>query len=114
MRSLVAIVLTLLVPALAGPVAATEAPSAPRGAQTVTVNQRDNRFSPRTITIERGTTVKWVNRGENVHTTTSNTGLWDSGTMAPGDTFRRRFRRPGTFRYRCTIHLLMTATITVT
>ena len=29
------------------------------------------------------------------------------------DTFRRRFRRAGTFRYHCEIHAGMTATITV-
>jgi plastocyanin len=54
-----------------------------------------------------------VNRGDRTHTTTSNTSLWNH-TLAPDETFRRRFRRMGTFAYHCSIHPQMTATITVT
>lgn len=74
----------------------------------------DNRFRPRDITIARGTRVRWVNRGNNPHTTTSNTDLWDSGTLSSGERFTRRFGRRGTFNYHCEIHPTMTATITVT
>ena len=34
-----------------------------------------NRFRPPTLTIARGTKVRWVNRDNVSHTTTSNTGL---------------------------------------
>jgi plastocyanin len=34
--------------------------------------------------------------------------------MPPGDTFSRRFRSEGTFRYHCTIHASMRGTIVVT
>jgi plastocyanin len=74
----------------------------------------DNAFRPRNLSIARGTVVRWVNRGDRSHTTTSDRSIWDSGTLSPGDTFRRRFRRAGTFRYHCEIHTGMTATITVT
>jgi len=74
----------------------------------------DFQFSPASITIHRGTIVKWKNRGGTSHTTTSNNGLWDSGMLTPGDTFRHRFRRRGTFSYHCSIHARMTGTITVT
>jgi plastocyanin len=84
------------------------------GAERVRVRIVDNRFRPRSITIPRGYRVRWVNRGNNPHTTTSNTGLWDSGTLSSGERFTRRFGRRGTFNYHCEIHASMTATITVT
>lgn len=83
-------------------------------AARVRVRIVDNRFRPRSITIPRGTVVRWVNRGGNNHTVTSDTGLWDSGILLTGDAFRRRFRRRGTFEYHCEIHPSMTGTVTVT
>jgi plastocyanin len=72
----------------------------------------DNVFRPRRITVERGTVVRWVNIGGNNHTSTSS--AWNSGVISPGDSFRRRFRRRGTFSYHCTIHANMMGTIRVT
>ncbi len=71
-------------------------------------------FSPRRIEISRGTRVRWANAGSVAHTTTSRSGLWDSGSLAPGATFSRVFRARGTFRYHCTIHSGMTGRIVVT
>jgi len=72
-------------------------------------------FKPRTITIAKGTRVRWTNSGSVSHTTTSNKGLWDSGVLAPGATFSRVFRKAGTFKYHCTIHpTLMHGKIVVT
>ena len=73
----------------------------------------DNNFRPASISIERGTVVKWRNRGDNTHTTTSDDGLWDR-TLSPGESFKRKFRRRGTFSYHCSIHSNMLGTITVT
>ncbi len=58
--------------------------------------------------------MRWRNRGNNNHTTTSNTGIWDSPTLSYGESYRRRFGQRGTFNYHCDIHPSMTATITVT
>jgi plastocyanin len=71
-----------------------------------------NRFRPPVVTIARGTKVRWVNRDNVTHTTTSNTGIWNA-TLAPGERFARRFRRAGEFDYRCTIHTGMVGTIVV-
>ena len=72
-------------------------------------------FTPKTITIAKGTKVEWTNGGSVNHTTTSNTGLWDSGALAPGAAFARVFKKAGTFKYRCTIHpTLMHGKILVT
>lgn len=71
-----------------------------------------NRFRPATLTVARGTRVRWVNVDNVSHTTTSNTGVW-AATLSPGERFARRFRRAGEFDYRCTIHTGMIGTIVV-
>jgi len=73
----------------------------------------DDRFRPRSLTVSRGTKVRWVNRGNHNHTTTSDNELWDSGLLSPGSSFARRFRTRGTFEYLCNVHPGMTGTITV-
>jgi plastocyanin len=106
------LLLVLALSAIAVPAGAR--PDQVRGGDRQRVRIVDNRFRPRSISIPRGTRVRWVNRGNNPHTTTSNTDLWDSGTLSSGERFTRRFGRRGTFNYHCEIHPSMTATITVT
>jgi plastocyanin len=60
-----------------------------------------------------GTSVTWGNTGQANHTTTSDTALWDSGTLSSSQTFSRTFATAGVFPYHCTIHTGMTGTITV-
>ena len=60
-------------------------------------------FRPKSLTIPDGTKVRWVVR-EGTHSTTSNTGRWDSGVLSQGEAFGRVFRRAGTFRYHCSVH----------
>lgn len=89
------------------------------GAQeTVTVSMEDNFFDQADITVEQGTTVTWVQNGENPHTTTSYDGLWDSGMMAGGSgaTSSYTFDEPGTYEYFCAPHeeMGMVGTVTVT
>ena len=68
---------------------------------------------PATATVTKGTVVSWKNTGFFGHTSTSNTGLWNSGPVGPGKTFSRAFKKAGTFRYHCTIHSGMTGKIVV-
>jgi plastocyanin len=71
-------------------------------------------FRPRSLTISAGTKVRWVVR-EGTHSTTSNTGLWNSGVMSQGEAFGRVFRKAGTFKYHCSVHpSAMRGVITVT
>lgn len=77
------------------------------------VKMVDFAFRAKTITISKGTRVRWTNKGAVAHTSTSNTGKWDSGTIAPGGSFSRVFRAKGTFRYHCSIHSSMTGKIVV-
>lgn len=73
----------------------------------------DFTFRPRMIMGNVGDMVRWRNAGEEPHTTTSTTGVWDSGTMDPGETFTRTFDTAGTFRYLCEIHPSMTGKIVI-
>ncbi|MGH2711874.1 MAG: cupredoxin domain-containing protein [Actinomycetota bacterium] len=64
----------------------------------------DFSFQPKRIEIGQGTSVKWVNKGSENHTVTSNKGLFDSGNLAPGDTFRKKFKQTGVFKFHCEVH----------
>lgn len=75
-------------------------------------------FVPSNLTINTGDVVTWVNNDTTAHTTTSGqpgtaTGLWDSGVLAPGQSFSQTFNSSGTFPYYCTLHTSMTGAITV-
>ena len=70
-------------------------------------------FNPQTLTVSVNTTVKWTNNDAISHTVTSDTNLFNSGTLSPGGTFSFQFTSAGTFKYHCSIHPDMTATITV-
>jgi plastocyanin len=80
----------------------------------ITVEMRDDFFKPKNLTIQPGDTVRWVNRGNEPHSATSNTGLWDSGVLQKDQTFSLTFTDSGSFPYFCTVHgQAMSGTITV-
>jgi plastocyanin len=92
-------------------------PAAWAQGQEVTVGMEDNFFDKADITIEPGTTVTWVQRGQYGHTTTSYDGLWDSGLIEGGTegTYSYTFEEPGTYEYFCRPHeeVGMVGTVTV-
>lgn len=65
-----------------------------------------------TQTVKVGTTVTWKNIDDTEHTSTSNSGVWDSGVIGVGHTYSVTFNQTGTYPYHCNIHP-MTATIVV-
>lgn len=73
-------------------------------AATVDVDIRDSFFSPSTVTINVGDTVRWTQRGFMIHTTTGDGGLWNSGNMSTGQTFSHTFNSAGSFGYFCIPH----------
>jgi plastocyanin len=70
-------------------------------------------FDPGTITVAANTTITWTNKDGVAHTVTSNTGLFDSGTINPNATYSHLFATAGTYPYHCTIHPSMTASVVV-
>ena len=99
-----------LAPATATQRAREDAAPAPLGT-TTTVRALDDLFRPRTVTIAHGSSVRWINRGDRTHTTTGSS--WNA-TLSPGESFTKRFRRDGTYRYSCTLHAGMTGRVIVT
>jgi plastocyanin len=69
-------------------------------------------FTPGNLNVTVGSTVTWQNRDSVAHTSTSDTGAWNS-TIAPGDSFSRTFTTAGSFAYHCTVHSGMTGTVIV-
>ena len=65
------------------------------------------------ITISAGATVRWTNYDLHTHTVTSDTGLWDSGELAPNNRHSYTFSKPGTYTYHCTVHPGMKGTVIV-
>lgn len=80
-------------------------------AETREVVIEEYSFEPKSITVKPGDTVRWVNKGENQHTSISGSdgkrdGLWDSGRLQYGKDFEHEFKEPGTFPYFCEPHIL--------
>jgi plastocyanin len=71
-------------------------------------------FSPNPIRITAGSTVTWTNTTAPTHTSTSNTGAWNTGNIAPSATSAAvSFPTAGTFTYHCAIHPSMTGSVVV-
>lgn len=70
-------------------------------------------FNPASITVAAGTTITWTNKDAVIHTVTSDTNLFDSGSIGTNGTYSRTFATAGTYSYHCTIHPTMTATVIV-
>jgi plastocyanin len=64
----------------------------------------DSAFEPAEIAVAPGTTITWTNEGTAPHTVTADGGLFDSGTLEPGDTFSYTFEEPGEYPYYCRFH----------
>ena len=87
----------------------------PAVVSSVNIDIANFAFSPAGVTIKAGTTVNWTNKDSLPHTVTSNTGLFESGELAPSSgKFSHTFSDKGSFSYHCSFHPNMKGTITVT
>jgi len=68
------------------------------------VFSNDFEFVPPVITVTTGSSVRWTNNGVFPHTSTGDTGLWNSGTLNAGGMFTQTFDMPGVYGYYCTFH----------
>src|ERR1041385_5520939 len=97
--------------------ATTLAVSASGATRTVLVGQGiNNIFVPANTNIAVNDTVNWV-WSSGIHTTTSDTGLWDSSpAVGPPHSFSFTFINAGNFPYHCVPHQFfgMTGSINVT
>jgi nitrite reductase (NO-forming) len=65
------------------------------------------------VTIGVNNTVMWTNNDNTPHTVTSDSGLFDSGAIAAGQSWSYTFTTPGTYHYHCAYHYWMTGTVIV-
>jgi plastocyanin len=77
---------------------------APQGTPTVEVTMYDNSFVPSVLYVSPGEVVRWTNTGQHRHTVTSDTGLWDSGELGPGEGYAVYFPLRGRYYYHCKLH----------
>jgi plastocyanin len=82
-------------------------------ATSPTVEIREFKFAPPSLTVPVGTTVMWVNHDEEPHTVTSTAGAFKSAGLVNDDTFAQTFTKPGSYEYFCSLHPYMKATVVV-
>ncbi len=67
-----------------------------------------------TITASVGQPIVWTNTDSVPHTITSDDGVWDSGDVNPGQSYRLVLNKPGTYSYHCMHHPYMIGSVVVT
>jgi plastocyanin len=70
-------------------------------------------FSPATITVTAGSTVRWTNHDDIPHSVVSEDKSFKSKAMDTDENFSYTFTKPGTYSYLCSIHPRMTGKIIV-
>jgi len=82
------------------------------GAQhTVVIKQMH--FDPPQVTVKAGETVEWENKDIFSHTVTADDGSFDSGLLAPGESWQMAVKSGNTIAYHCRPHPNMTAKLIV-
>src|SRR4051794_27427791 len=84
----------------------------PAGAGDTTVTIKDFAFAM-DVAVTAGSRVTWKNLDGEPHTVASADGLFRSPALDQNDSFSFKFDRPGVYRYICSIHPNMRATVTV-
>lgn len=102
---------TLLI--LSSFVAALVAVSPATAATTKTVSIKRAAFSPATVNIIAGDSIRWRNDDTQNHQVVSTTGAFASPVLSRGKTYTFRFDVAGTYHYRDALHPSVTGTIRV-
>jgi plastocyanin len=84
------------------------------GAGTKTVSVKDNVFAPKSLSVKKGTTIRWVWKGKaphNVHVT-KGPQKFTSPVKTKGS-YSRKLTKKGSYTMVCTIHNGMKMTVKV-
>jgi len=85
--------------------------------ETLYNEAQKNFFSPNNIIIKSGETVRWVNHDTAEHILASMPFIGEGGIfskrIAPGESWEKKFDKPGEYYYICFIHKVMYGKITV-
>lgn len=71
-------------------------------------------FAPKLLTVKAGTTVMWTNGDDVPHNVVGTKNEFSSPVLDTDQTFSFAFRNPGSYKYYCKLHPMMTGTIMVT
>ena len=107
----VATSLALLIAGYSRHTLAADAPAGPSSEATVTIDNFS--FSPATVTVPAGTTIRWTNRDDIPHTVVSNDKVFKSKVLDTDEAFAYTFSKPGTYSYFCSIHPKMVGKVVV-
>jgi len=87
--------------------------AAERPAATAMVTIDNFSFTPKEITVAKGTTVTWVNHDDVPHTVVNGDKVFRSKALDTDDQFSFTFNEAGTFSYFCSVHPMMTGRVVV-
>src|ERR1700678_1839212 len=82
----------------------------------VDVDQASLKFTPDSVNIKSGESVKFTNKDDvthNIHVITSDGNSDDKGLQKPGEDITETFAKAGEYQVRCSIHPKMKMTVTV-
>jgi len=85
-------------------------------AQTIEVDQKGQKFSAKTLTIDPGDTVAFVNHDDVTHNINISSGagnVVDKGLQDPGEIIVQKFDKTGVFLVHCMIHQKMRLSVAV-
>jgi plastocyanin len=83
------------------------------GSSEIVINIDNFSFSPATITVPVGTTVRWTNHDDIPHTVVSEDKIFKSKALDSDGDFTYTFTKPGTYSYFCSIHPKMVGKVVV-
>lgn len=83
------------------------------GTQANVVRIREYAFGPTSLQVSAGTKVYFANCDVDTHTSTSDAGVWDSGSLSPNTVYSRVFDAAGSYPYHCDPHPFMKGTVVV-
>jgi amicyanin len=102
-----------LIAALAVVASSVPAAALANAPHPVTVEIRDMKYAPNTLTIAVGTKVTWINRDTMPHTVTDRNRSFASAALDAGESYSYTFAAPGEFTYSCLIHPFMVGKVIV-
>ena len=70
-------------------------------------------FTPPTVTVPVGSTVRWTNRDDIPHTVVSDAKVFKSKALDTDEGFSFTFTQAGTYSYFCSLHPKMTGKVVV-
>jgi plastocyanin len=88
--------------------AAEEQPAA-----SATIDVDNFTFTPKEVTVPKGTTITWVNHDDVPHTIVSTDKKFRSKALDTDDQFSFTFTSSGVYGYFCSVHPVMTAKVIV-